>query len=182
MIIGLTGTFGAGKDEAARYFESLGFEHFSTADILREEATKRGSGIDRDSLRKLKNVLKDEKGDDYLAKEAVLRIKSDKAIISAIRSIGEVNYLKSLDGFHLVFVDAPIEVRYERIKNRKRAGEEELSLDKFRQTEEIEMSGQSSQRLDYSRDKADYVVINSTTKENLYTQLDEVLTKIDSKR
>lgn len=182
MIIGLTGTFGAGKDEAARYFESLGFEHFSTADILREEATKRGLAIDRDSLRKLKNVLKDEKGDDYLAKEAFGRIKSGKAIISAIRSIGEVDYLKSLSDFYLVFVDAPIDIRYERIKDRKRAGEEELSLEKFRETEEMEMSGRSSQRLDYSRDNADYIVINGTTKENFYTQLDEVLTKIAGER
>lgn len=178
MIIGLTGTFGAGKDEAARYFEGLGFEHFSTADILREEATKRGLAIDRDSLRELKNILKDEKGDDYLAKEAVLRIKSDKAIISAIRSIGEVDYLKSLKDFYLIFVDAPIETRYERIKDRKRAGEEELTLEKFKEKEDLEMSGQSSQRLDYSKENADYTVINNATKENLYTQLDEVLTKI----
>lgn len=180
MIIGLTGTFGAGKDKAAKYLKDLGFEHYSTADILREEAISRGLDTERETLRVLVNKLRQEKGDDYLAKEALKRIKGDRAVLSAIRSVGEVDYLKSLPDFTLIFVDAPIEIRYGRIKDRKRAGEEKLTLDEFKKREQLEMSGESSQRLDYSKEKADYLIENAGTLEELYKKIDELLAKIDT--
>jgi len=178
MIIGVTGTFGSGKDLVSDYIAKKGFEHYSTADILREEAGKRGLGIDRESLRTLKNLLKTEKGDDYLAREAVSRIKGDKAVVSAIRSIGEVDYLKSLDDFTLIFVDAPIEIRYQRIQKRKRAGEETLTFEKFQEKENLEMSGQSSQRIDYAKAKADLTIINDSTLEELYSKIEKTLKDI----
>jgi dephospho-CoA kinase len=179
MIIGLTGTFAAGKDEAARYLEEeKGFEHYSTADILREKVREEGLDTNRETLRVFVNSLRKEKGDDYLAREAVKRIRGDKAAISAIRSIGEVDYLKSLKDFKLIFVDAPIELRYDRIKDRKRAGEEQLTFEMFQEKEMLEMSGQSSQRLDYSKEKADLIIENAGTLEEFHQKIDNLLTSI----
>lgn len=181
MIIGLTGTFGAGKDAASEYLEKKGFEHYSTADILREEAAKRELNAERETLRQLKNQLAETEGDDYLAKKAVERAKSDKVVISAIRSVGEVDYLKSLADFTLIFVDAPIEIRFERIKNRRRAGEEKLTLESFKEKEMLEMSGASSQRIDYAKEKADYLVDNSGSLGEFHQKIDQILEKIADK-
>ena len=175
MIIGLTGTFGAGKDLAAQYLEQKGFEHYSTADVLREEARKEGLNTERETLRVFVNKLRQEKGDDYLAKEATKRFKGDKIAVSALRSIGEIDYFKKRSDFTLIFVDAPIEIRYERIKDRARAGEEKISFEEFKEKEELEMSGQSSQRLDYSKERADYIIENAGAPEELYKKLDQII-------
>ena len=52
--------------------------------------------------------------------------------------MGEVKALKNAGGT-LLFVDAPIELRYERVKSRLRDNETELTLDEFRANEEKEM-------------------------------------------
>ncbi len=181
MIIGLTGTFGAGKDLIARYLESKNFQHLSTADILREEVLKKGLSLERETLRTFSNELKKTKGGDYLAREAVARIKNDDVIISAIRAVEEVDYLKKIKNFYLVFIDAPIELRYERIRKRSRIGEKEISLDEFKRKEELEMSGQSSQRLDYCQEKADFIISNTDSVDELNSKIDALLAKIGEK-
>lgn len=178
MILGVTGTIGAGKDLAARYLESKNFQHLSTADILREEAVKKGLSLERESLRIFSNQLKKEKSGDYLAREAVARIVKDNVIISAIRAAEEVDYLKNLADFYLVFIDAPIEERYERIRKRSRIGEKEIKFDDFKKKEDLEMSGLSSQRLDYCREKADFIISNTGSTDELNKKIDSLLIKI----
>lgn len=175
MIIGITGTFGAGKDLIARHLESKGFQHLSTADILREEAIKRSLSVERESLRLLSNELKKEKGGDYLARKAVDRINKKDVIISAIRSVDEVNFLKNIKGFKLIFIDAPIKLRYERVIQRSRVGEETISFETFKNKEELETSGKSSQRLDYCRQEADFVIENSGTIAQLNKEVDKLI-------
>ncbi len=178
MILGVTGTIGAGKDLIARYLESKDFQHISTADILREEVSQKGLSLERESLRTFSNDLKKEKGGDYLAREAVARMKSDNIIISAIRAVEEVDYLKKLDNFYLIFIDAPVELRYERIRKRSRIGEKEIAFEEFKRKEDLEMFGQSSQRLDYCREKADFIISNTSSIDQLNIEIDNLLIKI----
>jgi dephospho-CoA kinase len=59
MIIGLTGTFAAGKDAIADYIAKKGFEHFSTGEEVAEIAKEKGIKNTRDNLRELANDLRD---------------------------------------------------------------------------------------------------------------------------
>src|SRR5690606_23199997 len=61
----------------------------------------------------------------------------DGVVISGVRSLGEVESIKSAGG-RVVFVDAPMEVRYDRIKARHRANEEKLTFEQFKASEEAE--------------------------------------------
>jgi dephospho-CoA kinase len=60
-------------------------------------------------------------------------------VISGIRSIGEVENIVAAGGT-MIFVDAPVEIRYERMINRQRDSESQLSLEEFRAGEAAEMT------------------------------------------
>ncbi|MFA4995561.1 MAG: AAA family ATPase [Patescibacteria group bacterium] len=179
MIIGLTGTFGAGKDAVSEYLAEKGFEHISTSDILREVAKERSLGLDRETVRMLSNNLKKEFDSAILAKMAVEQKSKKNLVISALRDIGEIDYLKTIDNFKLIFVDAPIEIRYERLIKRSRDDQEKkLTLEELKEKEQLEMSGKSSQRIDLCKEKADYIIDNSGTIEGLNKKIDKILENI----
>ncbi|MCL5411007.1 MAG: AAA family ATPase [Patescibacteria group bacterium] len=176
MIIGISGTFGAGKDLVAKYLETeKGFQHFSLADILREIAVENGTGVDRESVRILANKLNEEEGGDFLAKRALKRKNRENLVISAVRRPEEIDFLKHQDDFILFFIDAPIEIRYKRMVSRSRDVEGKMTLDELRDKEELEGSGKSSQRVDLCKEKADFIINNSGTEDELRKKIDKIL-------
>ena len=63
MIIGITGSFGAGKGAVAEYLvEHKGFKHLSVRTLLTKEIEKRGLPLDRDSMAAVANQLRKEAG------------------------------------------------------------------------------------------------------------------------
>jgi len=175
MIIGISGTLGSGKDTVAQYLVKKGWQHISLSDLIRKEAKKRGIGWDRDSLRNFANLLKAESGGDALAKMAVKQKKKENLAISSVRKPEEVDYLQSISGFRLFYVDAPIKLRYKRIVSRARIGDTTITLQDLKKQEHTEMSGKSSQVLSYCKDHADVIIDNSKSLKDLYKQIDEVL-------
>lgn len=177
MIIGLTGTFAAGKDTVAEHLMTKGFEHHSTGDQIREIAEQRKIKQNRDVLRELGNELRDKFGSEYLCRRIIEeKAKTDKVVISGIRQPGEIEYLRTLGNFHLIAVDAPIEMRFERMKLRNREGDpktlEEL-VEKERK--EMESAGANAQRIHECMQMADSLVINDGDKEALDKKTDEIL-------
>ena len=59
-------------------------------------------------------------------------------MITGIRSLGEAKALKAAGGT-LLYVDAPLEVRYKRVQARRRDNEAKLTLEEFQANEEKEM-------------------------------------------
>lgn len=175
LIIGITGTLGAGKDTTAEYLVSLGFAHISLSGILREIATEKGLGMDRDTLRELGNELSKSDGEEALAIQALERTVADKLVVSSIRKPKEIEYFKSQPNFTLLFIDAPVELRHERMVARGRDIESQITIEEMTRQEELESSGKSSQRLDVCRDKADMIVDNSGTFDDLFAQIDNIV-------
>lgn len=177
MIIGVSGTFGSGKDAVSSYLESKGFLHCSTSDALRQITAEKGREVNRENLRITANEIEyDEDGN--LAKKCLEKRLADKnAVVSGVRRLLEINYLRSLpEDFTLIFVDAPIELRYSRLVSRSREGEEKITFEEFKKREELESSGQSSQRLDLCKKEADMILVNKGTIEELHKKIDELLT------
>lgn len=179
MIIGVAGTFGSGKDTVARLIESQGFEHFSTADILRAETRKMGRTIERESLRQTGNELRAKFGSSFLAEKALKMATQNNVLISGIRSRGEIDFIKDHTESFLIFVDAPIEIRYERVSDRGRNLEDKTGFEEFKQSEAKELQGNShSQDISYCRDMADFVIQNDGSIDQLKDKIEEILTKI----
>ena len=49
MIIGLTGSFGAGKGVVVDYLKTKGFKHYAARDFITEEINRRNLPVNRDS-------------------------------------------------------------------------------------------------------------------------------------
>lgn len=136
-LIGISGTFASGKDTIAEYLvRDFGYTHVSTSDMVRKIAMEKHGSIERPVLAQTATELRQTEGAGALVVEA---LKEERPlVITGIRSLGEAKALKSAGGV-VLFVDAPLEVRYERVKTRNRDCETELTLEQFRASEEKEM-------------------------------------------
>lgn len=177
-LIGLTGTFSSGKDTVAEYLASKGFQHISTGDIIREHVRERGIPIDRDTLHSVSNEIRKARGRGVFAEEALERINGD-AVISGLRNVAEVEALKNHPGatFVMLAVDAPIEIRWERAHSRGRIGDE-VTLEKFRAQEALEMSNPAGQQMGDVMRLADYTIMNEGTLEDLKQDVEKVLSQV----
>lgn len=175
-LIGVSGTFGSGKDILAELLErDYGFYHVSTSDLVREEAMKRYGQIERPILHQTADECRREYGAGYFVELGI--DKPRPLIISGIRSLGEMKAIKRAGGL-MVFIDAPLEVRYERMVVRGRDNESKISLDEFREREEDEMySGPSDADFNIRAigELADIVLDNSATIEQFSKNAIETL-------
>jgi len=173
-LIGLTGTNGAGKGEVAAFLVKKGYSYFSLSDLIREELIKKGDEANRNNLIKTGNQLREKFGADILARLVVKKIKG-KAVIDSIRNPEEVQYLRRQRNFLLLAIDAPVELRYKRVKKRGRK-ESASNLQEFIQKEKEEMTSYSrGQQLRNCLNLADITIINDGSLEDLGKKLEALL-------
>ena len=181
MIIGLTGKNASGKGEVANYLQKKGFVYYSLSDVLREEATKLGLEHTRDNLIKLGNELRQKHGPQYLAEKINNKIENDtnqNFVIDSIRSPFEAKELMKNKDFLLLGIDAPIELRFERLLERNRVGDAK-TLEEFKKQEEREnMNSDANQQLDATFALAGKVVVNDGSLEQLHKKIYNLLEEL----
>ena len=174
VFIGLTGTNGAGKGEVAAYLKGRGYAYLSLSDILREELVARGLKAGRDNLIRTGNELRAAYGSDVLARRIMDKVRGP-SVIDSIRNPREVEFFRKQEGFVLLAVDAPIEVRFARARARGR-DESAATLDEFRRKEDLEMAGnETNQQLALCMAMADRTIVNDGTIEELRRKVEELL-------
>lgn len=177
MIIGITGTDGAGKGELVNFLvQKYGFVHFSSRALLIEEIEKKGLSATRDNMRITGNALREKKGAGVIveiALEKIFKTKIEKAIVESIRSVKEVETLKEAGGI-LLAVDAPLKIRYERISGR--GGEtDKVSFEEFVEQEEKELNDKNPNGMQKAEvmKMADYTFLNDSSLEELHKKIEE---------
>jgi dephospho-CoA kinase len=181
MIIGLTGSYCSGKDTVADFIvNSQGFGHFSLSDIIRDAMKEEGIEPTRENLIVFGSDLRSRCGNGILAKKALLKMEKGKNYcVTSIRHPDEIAELKKSGNFTLINVDAPIEIRFERMQKRKRAGDPR-TLEKFAEFEKREsQSSGPGQQLTKTAAMADIVFINDFDGiELLHRKTEELLKQI----
>jgi dephospho-CoA kinase len=174
-LIGLTGTNGAGKGEAAAYFAGRGYVRHSLSDVIREELERRGEPASRDNLIRTGNELRERFGPDVLARRTLAKIGPDeRAVIDSVRNLAEIACLRGQAGFVLLAIDAPVEVRFARAAVRGR-DESAADLEAFRKKEAQERAGgAAAQQLEAAMAAADRLVVNDGTLAEFHRKLEEV--------
>ncbi|HJY98193.1 MAG TPA: AAA family ATPase [Patescibacteria group bacterium] len=183
IIIGITGTLGAGKQTIVDYLvKSRGFKHFSVREYLVKRLKREGRAINRDTMVELANRLRKQNGPSFLAEELLKEAKkTDKnCVIESIRTEGEIKALRKIGGFFLLAVDAKQEERYKRILARD--GEtDHVDFNRFLLDEVREMTSRdpNKQNLRRCMELADYTIINNGTVEDLEKGVLKIIHEIE---
>lgn len=182
IIIGITGTLGAGKGTIVDYLVSKkDFSHYSVRSFITEEIKRRKLEVNRDNMVLVANDLRANHSPSYIVEQLYeLAIKSGKnCIIESIRTPGEVEALKQKGNFYLFAIDAPAEIRYQRIV--QRASEtDNVSFETFIENEKREMKSSDPNKQNISKciENADHFFVNDKSIEELQEKVDDVISKI----
>lgn len=183
LIIGITGTLGAGKGTVVEYLVSqYGFTHFSVRTFLLEEIRKRGYEENRDSMVRLANEMRTLHGPSTIIERLyeMAAEKNNNCIIESIRTPGEITALRQKQHFYLLAVDAEQTTRYERIRIRN-SETDRISFETFKGNEEREMHADdpAKQNLSACISQADHVIYNNGRIEDLHQEVDLFIRKLD---
>lgn len=181
MILGITGTIGAGKGTVVDYLVSeKGFAHYPVRDFLLEEIAKRGLPPNRDSMQAVGNELRATNGPAYIAERAYARAaeKGGNALIESIRAIAEADFLKS-KGAVLIAVNADQKIRYERIQERG-LSTDHVDFDTWVAQEQRELVSEDPSGMNVTAvmARADYHIENNGTREELHAAIEQMLSKL----
>ena len=185
MIIGITGTLGAGKGTIVEYLKQKGFLHYSSSrDVINKEIERRGLPINRDNMVVVANDLRATHSPSYIAETLyeVAKAAGKNAVIESLRTEGEIVALRAKGNFMLLAVDADPKLRYERIVARA-SEKDHVSFEKFLADEALEMHATDPTKQNLARciELADHRLMNNGTKDDLFAQVDQILGSIELK-
>ena len=175
MIIGVTGTNGAGKGTVVDYLvQEKGFKHYSARDFLVEEIERRGMPVDRNSMNIVGNDLRAKNGPAYVIEQLFARAQETggDAVIESVRAVGEAEFLRA-NGVKLLTVDADPRVRYERVVGRG-TGTDKVDFETFIAQEERELTSTDPTKHNMLgvMERADYKLENNGTLKEFHRTLE----------
>lgn len=186
QMLGLVGPSGSGKTTAARYLsERFDFYPITLSSYLKKMINKKDGAavVNKETLQDEGNKLRQEHGPQILAQLAWQDLHSreiDKAVIDGIRNIYEISFLEVEDNFTLVGINADAKVRYERIvelRGKKWVGDYDNFLEVERREDELG-DEHIGLRVTDCLNKADIVIENNASVDQLYSELNRVITTI----
>lgn len=184
MIIGLTGTHGAGKGTVVEYLvREKGFTHVAVSDtFLTREAKRRGLTPDRITRRDIANEYRAQSPTALMEavydEAADMIARGEDVVIEPQHTAAEVTFIQGVDGIEIA-VDADLATRFARIQGRG-SEKDHVSFDEFRKQQEFELKQDdpNMNNLGAAIAAADHVIQNDGTLEELHAQVDDLLTKL----
>lgn len=179
MIIGLTGTMGAGKGIVAEHLKSMGFECHSYSQIIREEANLLGYDETRETLQSIANKIREQSNDrGVLTKILLKKIKSDRVVLDGVRNLAELLALKQRSDSYIIGVKANQRLRFKRLKERTRFGDP-ITFKEFKEIDDKEnKSIGKGQEIELCLKNADFIIVNNGSLGEIRKKVEDVLRQI----
>ncbi|MEM2934751.1 MAG: AAA family ATPase [Candidatus Thermoplasmatota archaeon] len=170
--VAFTGMPGAGKTEAINVAKEMNIKVISMGDEVREEVVKRGLPLNDEITGKIADEMRKKHGAGYWAKRCLAKMgNEDFFVIDGIRNMEEIEvFREKIDNLILVAIHASQATRYERIKKRKRYGND-MNIEKFRGREKKELSWGLGNVIAM----ADVVIINEGSLEEFKEKVRKIL-------
>lgn len=175
IILGFVGEIASGKGATAKYLEDkykATSHRFSTP--LRDILNRLYIEINRKNMQDVSRILREHFGQNTLARvisEDVKNDQNDVVIVDGIRRLEDIEYLKTLPEFKLVYITADIKIRYNRLLER---GENEDDKDKTFEQFKKDHEAETELEIPKIGQTADYKIDNSGTLEELYQEIEKI--------
>lgn len=178
VIFGIVGEGGAGKGTIAAYLKE---KHKAAtcrfSDALNDMLARLDVEPTRENLIELSEILRKSFGETVLARAVARWAKQrpeEVIVVDGIRRMGDIETLGKLPEFHLVYVTADLQTRYERIIRRgEKAGETEMTYERFLSQEQLPTEVSIKEVAIH----AEATINNNGTLDQLYAQVDELMLK-----
>lgn len=186
MLLGITGTDGAGKGTVVDYLvQEKGFVRYHARALFLSEISKQGLEPTRANMRIVANQLRAQHGNDYIVRmflEQANESNDEHIIIDSLRALAEAKTLRANGGI-LIAVDADQALRYERVQAR-RASSDHVTFEEFKEHEKLESNDPDPHGMQKQKviEMADYILENNGTLEELHQQVEAVLNQIKERR
>jgi dephospho-CoA kinase len=176
IIIGLTGEMASGKTMTASYLqEKHGAAVYRFSDILRDTLKRLHKENKRKNLQEVSTMFRTVFGEDALAKAIAEDVRADNNKIIAIdgvRRLGDIEHLKKIEGFRLVYIETDLEVCHQRISQRnEKIDDQGKTLSEFKKDRQRE----AEQQIGGLKKFSDFVINNNGTLDELYKQIDRLV-------
>lgn len=188
MILGITGTNGAGKGVVVEYLvQKKGFTHYSMRDLIVEEIERMGLEVNRVNMGTVGTDMRKHHGPAYFTDTFIARAEAtgvQNVVIESVRALAEAENIRKYGGF-TVGIDAPVQVRYGRITERK-SPTDQVSFEQFREQEDAEYrpldaSDPTQMNVLGVLETADYTLINDGTLEEFQAKIEEMITALTNR-
>ena len=179
VILGLVGQFAGGKDVIKKYLgKKYNAEECRFSTPLRDVVRRLEISESRENLQKISTILRASFGEDLLAKVIAVdasKLDSEIVIVDGVRRIADIKYLKDLPNFYLVKIEADSKIRYERMKNRnENVGDKDKTFAQFM----VDQNNEADKEIPIVMSNAKFSIDNSGTLEELYAQVDKIISNI----
>ncbi len=177
MIIGVTGTNGAGKGTVVDYLVAKGFAHFSVREFLIEEIKRRGLELDRmrDVANDLRATHERNISSSFFSSARLKRAKRCHRIYPRHPRSG----VPQEEWAQLFAVDANRHIRYERVVLRA-SHTDNVDFDTWVMEEEREWHNEAAHDMNVPgvMKLADHTFHNDGSLEDLHAQIDQALVNL----
>ena len=174
-LIAFVGMPASGKSEASAVARSMNIPVISMGDVVREESSRRGLPPTDANIGGVGTELRREEGMDAVARRCIRRIRLQESpivVIDGIRNIDELIYFKQQFGidFKLIAIQAPFELRFERVKKRARS-DDMSTIDELKRRDEREKGW----GLDKAIEIADITLKNNDSLEKFQNEIRKMI-------
>jgi dephospho-CoA kinase len=178
-VVAVVGMPASGKSEAAAVARKEGVPVVTMGDVIRDEVQRRGLEPTDENMGRVATELREEEGDDAVARRCVDEIREKDApvvLVDGIRGADEAEYFRDEfddgDEFVLVAVEAPFETRLERVRSRGRS-DDMTTPEELRQRDERELGYGMGDAIE----EADVTVNNDGSLEQFHEEFRALLTE-----
>ncbi len=182
IVFGLISEMAGGKETVKKYLEkNYQAKSCRFSSIMRDILDRLYLEKSRDNIQKLSTALREVYGEDILAlsiKREVNDLDANIVVVDGVRRHADIKYLKKLNNFFLIAIEADSKIRYERLKKRnENPGDDKKSYEDFLNDHQKE----ADKEIPSVIKKADFVIDNNGSLEKLYSQIDKLVKKIQNK-
>ncbi len=180
IIIGLTGQIACGKGVIKKFLiEKYKASDYRFSTILRDVLIRLDIEQSRENIQNMSTLLRQTFGEDILAKVMAKDAKKDDhhfIVIDGIRRMADIKYLREVDGFFLVSVEASEELRHQRVIERnENPGDDVKTFEDFIKDQNAESESQIPETMS----NADFTINNNGTWDELWEQIHQLVKKIN---